>query len=379
MEVATFNYTKENGWSIPQFPPLDSKNTLVLCFCAPEYYENTSPFEELKKAFPQSILAGCSTSGEIFNEHVNDASISVGVIKFNKTRVTLVTEAIHQNSNSFMVGANLAKQLNDHDLRNIFVLSDGLVVNGSELVEGLKKDLPASVIITGGLAGDGKDFKKTWVLHDTKPTTESIVAIGFYGNDLKVGYGSKGGWDVFGVERQITKSKGNVLYEIDDQPALALYKKYLGERANELPASGLLFPLAIRETLDSKHQVVRTILAVDEKEQSMTFAGDVPKGWYAQLMKADFERLITGASDASQEAAKTIASSKEHLTIAISCVGRRLILGERVEEEIESTLDPLQDKAHLIGFYSYGEISPSGLTNCDLHNQTMTLTTLSES
>ena len=181
----------------------------------------------------------------------------------------------------------------------------------------------------------GKNFKKTWVLNKTKPTSECVTAIGFYGNSLEIGYGSKGGWDIFGPERIITRSKDNVLYEIDGQPALALYKKYLGDRAEGLPATGLLFPLSIREKLESKNQVVRTIVSVNEDEQSMTFAGDIPQGWYAQLMKANFDRLVEGAAEASKNAIKDMQSTDPHLAIAISCVGRRLILGEREKRNLK--------------------------------------------
>jgi hypothetical protein len=199
-----------------------------------------------------------------------------------------------------------------------------------------------------------------------------------YGDSIEIGYGSKGGWDSFGPERLITRSQGNVLYEIDGQPALSLYKKYLGDRAKDLPAAGLLFPLAIREKPLSENQVVRTILSTDESKQSITCAGDVPQGWTAQLMRANLDRLIEGASIAGQLAKSQIVSPKNYLGIAISCVGRRLVLGERTEEEIEASLDMLGTNSSLVGFYSYGEISPSGLNACDLHNQTMTLTAISE-
>jgi hypothetical protein len=124
---------------------------------------------------------------------------------------------------------------------------------------------------------------------------------------------------------------------------------------------------------------VRTVLAVDEQRQSMTFAGDIPQGSRAQLMRANFDRLIQGASDAATLAgAARDVRDGETLAIAISCVGRRLVLGERTEEEVEATLDVLPPGSRQIGFYSYGEISPYAKGPCDLHNQTMTLTTIAE-
>lgn len=127
-----------------------------------------------------------------------------------------------------------------------------------------------------------------------------ISVIGFYGDSILIGHGSKGGWDTFGPHRIVTKAEANVLYELDHEPALALYKKYLGDRASGLPATGLFFPLAIYPTEGEEKTLVRTILAVDDEKQSMTFAGDIPVGAKVQFMKANFDRLVQGASDAAK-------------------------------------------------------------------------------
>jgi hypothetical protein len=200
--------------------------------------------------------------------------------------------------------------------------------------------------------------------------------VGFAG-DVQVSAGSAGGWDIFGPERTITASKGNVLYELDGRPALELYREYLGERADGLPATALLFPLAIRRARDATPRTVRTVLGIDELGQAMTFAGDVPEGWHAQLMCANRDRLVDGAMQAAQRSALP-ASVDPQLAVAISCVGRRLVLGERTEEEIEATLEALVPGAQLVGFYSYGEIGPHPEGHCDLHNQTMTITAIGE-
>ena len=261
---------------------------------------------------------------------------------------------------------------------HVLVISDGLKVNGTELVRGLVKHLPPGVAVTGGLAGDGARFEQTLVCLDGLPEAETIAVIGFYSSRLHVGYGSLGGWDPFGPERLITRAKGNVLYALDGQSALALYKQYLGEHAADLPASGLLFPLSLR-TKDRKSVVVRTILAVSEAEQSLTFAGDVPEGAYARLMKANFERLIDGAIGAAQTSYEAIGAHSPDLAILISCVGRKLLLKQRTEDEVEGVRDILGEHTTMTGFYSYGEICPAApLGNCELHNQTMTITTFAE-
>jgi len=262
-------------------------------------------------------------------------------------------------------------------LVHVLVLSDGLMVNGSELARGLRENLPEGVAVTGGLAGDGADFKQTLVYANQTACKGVIAAVGFYSDRLKVGYGSLGGWDTFGAERLITRSKGNVLYELDGRPALELYRKYLGEQ-NTDPADALLFPLALRMD-DEGYGLVRTVLAVNEDEQSMTFAGDMPEGVYARLMKANFDRLVVGAEGAARASDEMLGSVKPELALLISCVGRKLVLKQRIEEEVEGVQEVLGKDAVLAGFYSYGEICPHGAaTKCELHNQTMTITTFSE-
>jgi len=380
MKLATFSFATASGWSVDQLPALDSDNTLVVIFGAPELNEIEQPLRELVAAFPRSSVIGCSTAGEIFGTTLADSSLSVAVAEFEHgTRVATASASVSSQAESFAAGESIARQLNDPSLRGVLLFSDGLHVNGTELVRGLNSVLPSDVVVTGGLAGDGSRFKRTWVMHAGAPRSNVVCAAGLYGEHVTIGHGSKGGWDNFGPERLVTRSEGNVLVELDGRPALELYKEYLGELAGGLPATGLLFPLALRANATDEKSLVRTILAVDEERQSMTFAGDVPEGALARLMRANFDRLIDGASEAASLASDFHdGASADTLAIAISCVGRRLVLGERAEEEIEATLDVLPAGTRQIGFYSYGEISPYAHGACDLHNQTMTLTTIRE-
>lgn len=324
---------------------------------------------------------GCSTAGEIHGCEISDDGMAVAALRFDNTPIRTAHAAVQSPNDSYAAGRTIAEQLKQPSLRGVLVLSDGLNVNGSELVKALNDTLGETVVVTGGLAGDGTHFKRTWVLKDRTPQSGYVTAVGFYGDHVRLGHGSKGGWDKFGPERLVTKSTGNILYELDGRPALGLYKEYLGDRASGLPATGLLFPLAIRTSQAEGKILVRTILAVDEATQSMTFAGDIPEGVFAQLMRANYDRLIQGASEAAALTTPhqngSLATSPT-LSIAISCVGRRLVLGERTEEEIEATLDILPKGSRQVGFYSYGEISPYKNGTCDLHNQTMTLTTITE-
>lgn len=378
MKIEQVRWTQSGGWEPHPPHSLGARAQLILAFGGAPIIERPDLLAELRKAYPTANILGCSTAGEIFDTQVTDDALVVTAVEFEKTVVKGSGLQLNRIDNSFEAGRKLAENLPKKDLVHAIVLSDGLNVNGSELVDGLIKNLPENVTVTGGLAGDSDRFNSTFVIWNDVPKKDMVAVLGFYGKNLNVGYASLGGWDPFGPERVITKSKGNVLFELDGQSALDLYKKYLGEHAKELPSSGLLFPLSLRVG-NNNTPIVRTILGVNEAEQSMTFAGNVPEGAYARLMTANFDRLIDGAIDAARTSAMPLGSLNAELAILISCVGRKLVLKQRVEEEVEGVREVLGNKPVLAGFYSYGEISPfTANAKCELHNQTMTITTFAE-
>ena len=363
-------------WS--QVLPCQDDAQWVLIFGDRELIQSSTIQAQLSSAFPFAQIVGCTTSGEISDIEIYDNTLVLTAISFENSSIQAVSCNINSFSSSFEAGVHLTDQLPKENLKHLFVLSDGQLVNGTELVNGITRDLDTHIMLSGGMAGDADRFEETLVWHNKKVESGLIVLIGFYGEHLNIGYGSLGGWDTFGPDRLITRSKGNVLYEMDDQPALDLYKKYLADHASKLPASALRFPLRVRNIEDNQ-SVVRTILSVNKEDKSMTFAGDVPQGAYARLMMANLDRLIDGAQGAAQKALQ-FANQEAEFAILISCVGRRLVLQQNTEAELESAKDVLSERCKITGFYSYGEISPiEGATVCGLHNQTMTITTFSES
>ena len=377
MQIEQTRWSQSKDW-IPAPPgKLGAKAQLVLLFGSPACLKQTAWQEDIVGAYPNAHRLGCSTAGEIFGTEVTDETLVATAIAFEHTKLHGVSLKLGDVSDSFQAGERLAKSLPHESLVHVLVFSDGQNVNGSELVAGLTQHLPPGVTLTGGLAGDGDRFQETLVLWDGPPESNIIAVIGLYGDRIKVGFGSLGGWDAFGPERLVTRSASNILYELDEQPALGLYKKYLGEYARDLPASGLLFPLSLKTS--AGESVVRTILGVNEAEHSLTFAGDMPEGGHVRLMKANFDRLIDGAVGAAQTSYEAIGKTSPELALLISCVGRKLVLKQRIEEEVEGVQDVLGQETVLAGFYSYGEISPfNPSAACELHNQTMTITTLSE-
>jgi hypothetical protein len=354
-----------------------AKSQLVLGFGGKDIISSQPLFEELKSTFPEADIVLCSTAGEIINNRVNDNSVSIAAIELEKTSIKPVTVNIRDYGSSYEAGKALIRLINFTNLSYILVISDGSNVNGSELVRGINELVNNRVPVTGGLAGDGTNFQSTVVGLNEKPSSGNIVAIPFYGQHFVVSHASMGGWDIFGPERTVTKSVANQLFEIEGQKALDLYKTYLGPYADELPGSALLFPLGVKIN-EEDEPIVRTILSIDQETGSMVFAGDVPNGSKVRFMKANFDKLVDAATHAAGQAFQKLPSAPQ-LALLISCVGRKVILGKRTEEEVEAVADTFGNQTLLTGFYSYGEISPfNDHAKCELHNQTMTITTFDE-
>ena len=353
-------------------------NPLVLVFANRMLLEKNEIIEEIRNEFPYEHIVFGSTSGEIINNNVFDDSIVVTAIEFEKSTFEIRTENIlDHNKDAKKLGQKLYNEIPKENLKHLFVLSEGSFVNGSSLIEGLEENIKNAIPISGGMCGDDAKFEKTLASYKVNPKEGEVVLIGFYGETLEISFASFGGWSTFGPERIITKSEANILYEIDDQPALDLYKKYLGDKANQLPQASLLYPLNVTPE-GKKEPVVRTILGIDHEKQSMTLAGDVPVNSRVQLMMASVDAIAEGASEAAKLAMKN-RKNKPQLALLVSCVGRKLVMNQRVEEEIERVHEVVGENTAITGFYSYGEMAPfSRNTFCDLHNQTMTLTLISE-
>jgi hypothetical protein len=356
------------------------KPQLILAFGAAHWLQAV---DKHRSVFTAAHWLGCSTAGEISSQGVSDDTCTVTAVRFDYAKVQAANTLLAGMDDSFAAGQRLAQALPHDGLRCVIVLGQGVNINGSALIAGLTEVFLPGVLITGGLAGDGANFKQTWVLHGNGVDGDHVACVGLYGAHLQVTHGSYGGWLPFGPERKVTRCASNVLYELDGEPALDVYRRYLGEHAKELPSSGLLFPFLMLGRDHSELGLIRTILAVDDATGSLTLAGDIEPDGYLRLMHAGTDALVEGAevaaSAAREDLPENLNASEQTLALLVSCVGRKLVMGGRVEEEVEAVADVLGRAAVLAGFYSYGEISPlSGQVVCKLHNQTMTITRLSE-
>lgn len=357
---------------------LTLKAPLVLVLGNRYLLEDKGVYEEVKSFFPDGHFVFGSTSGEISKNSVNDESITITAIEFERTTFKIETSnVLNSDLDSFKTGSNLVKKFPIEGLKYVFVLSEGSFVNGSELTKGMNSGVDDDILITGGLCGDDARFETTLASYNENPKQGEIVAIAFYGETLEVSFSIHGGWTPFGPERTVTKSKGNVLYELDGLPALDLYKKYLGEKSKELPGAALLYPLNVKNK-DEEHSIVRTILNISEDENTMILAGDIPENSKVQLMMTNVDNIANASERAAMQAME-LREDKPQLALLVSCIGRKLVLDQRVEEEIEEVVEVVGDNTTICGLYSYGEIAPFvGENSCQLHNQTMTITLISE-
>lgn len=358
---------------------LGAKAQWVLIFGSNKLLCDNDLIDCIRGKYPNAYLMGCSTAGEIHDSNTNNDSLSITAIEFMNSKLDFKSYSILGNSSkdSFELGKKIISELNQNDLKHVFILCEGLNFNGSKLVEGMREDIIDDIPITGGLAGDGTLFQSTYVISNDYAKRNQIAVAALYG-PVKTGCASVGGWDTFGIERIVTKSKENVLYEMDNKPALDLYKEYLGEKAANLPASGLLFPLSVR-LKDAEEGIVRSVLSVNEEDKSLIFAGDIPKNSYCKLMRSNYNNLLNGSMKAAELAVDMIGVEKIDLAILISCVGRKVIFKQRIDEEIEVIREIVGTNTAITGFYSYGEIAPYRKdTLCELHNQTMTVTFITE-
>ncbi|ESQ79214.1 FIST signal transduction protein [Asticcacaulis sp. YBE204] len=341
-----------------------------------------SRLSALRAAAPKAILIGASTGSAIAGPGLDEAGLQALAIGFERVTLRQAAEKVVTADQSYAAGLRLGEALAAPDLRYVLLLSKGLNLNGSQLAEGITSVIGAAVTLSGGMAGDGARFGRTLVLNDGSPDEDMVTAVGFYGEALRIGTSTGGGWREFGPERLVTRSEGSTLFELDGNPALDLYERYLGDEATGLPASALIYPLKIHDPVFPDREMVRTVLSVNRDKRSLTFAGDIPEGWQARLMRGQFDSLVEGAETAAQAALKDLRrqapDADAGLCLMVSCVGRRLLMGQRTVDEVEAVAAILGETP-LTGFYSYGEIGPHAGTGVSgLHNQTVCLTLFSE-
>ncbi|MEM6838904.1 MAG: FIST N-terminal domain-containing protein [Cyanobacteria bacterium P01_C01_bin.120] len=365
-------YDLANGWSKP-FPDLDSDNTLIVVFAAHEYCDSPEPLKELRQAFPKSKIIGCSTPVVVCDGGLREGAIAVGIIRFKNTQIRLSYTSVQGFAESRTAGQHLGKQLADENLKGVLIFSDGVTTEATDLVRGLQEMLPSDVTIAGGLAS-GHTLDDTWMLCDGELKRFYACAVGFVGNTVELTRATGGGWRLVGGECQATRTAGRTLFELDGEPANAVYQRQIGCNAGfGLHESSTRYPLTLRLP-DLEMQIVRDINSVDEASGALELAGDIPEGVMVQVMTTTEDEILDGVDEAIERLrSKTILPKHNALAVYVSCAGRRAVLLEKTNEEAALAHDGLGQGIHQIGMYAFGEISTTSSGPPHVHNETITI------
>lgn len=346
-------------------------------FCAP-----LQGLDDLIKGICESAgtdqIIGCTTSGEISSDGQSANSAVLGgivsdCIEFEFVRIQGLS------TDSAAAGRKLAESFSTVP-RYLQIFSDGLTGNGCALLKGIADGFRANVPVAGGAAGDNGDFHKTFQFDRGRICSDAVCGIGFHG-DFRLGTAVRSGWVPIGLSKQVTKARGKVVYELNGEPALNVFERFLGHHAEKLPAIGVEYPLGFMKPARAGHldhqYILRATMSVDRLERSITFAGEIPEGAMVNLTCGDKDSVLAAAGTAAKEARNAMGDANPELIFCYSCVASRIVLGNRTGEEIERVREQFGPQIPILGFYTYGEYCPVGMEACnDLHNETITLSVL---
>ena len=380
MKFDQLHWTKTEKWQlIHSGGQASDEATLVLYFGGNGSIDSGERYRDLKERYPKADIAGCSSGGEIVNSLSTECSVVAYALFFEKTRVKLVSNELSPSSNFDEAGHSLGLQLAAEDLAGVIILVDGLSLEPNKIVAGLSRAVGETVPLVGGLAIDSPKLEKSLVGGNAKPLPNTITCIALYGDSLDLRFSTFHGCHPIGPLKQITKSQGKLVQEINDEPASVFFKRFIGDQIQGSDSKVLLFPLRLTPSRDSSFAYNRTVVAIDDSAGTLECAGVVPEGSYVQILRGSLEDLVSAAEIAAEEALASVEERSKYAGVLISCVGRKIAHGEALVAEVSAVTQALGEEVSTIGFYAHGEICPHPETGTNaLHNHTMTMFFLGE-
>lgn len=361
----------------------------LLVFASSRYDQNEVA-KTIKDLIGDVPFVGASTAGEISNAGPAQAN-SIVLMGFVSDKIKCYAGMVSDaNSDSETKGADLANILqsqSEADIKWITMHADGLKVNPSAILRGIKKTLP-EVLITGGSAGDDGTFKETYQYCNGLVASNAVSALAFSG-PIKVSIAVRHGWSPISGFHTVTKSEGSVVYEIDGKPAFDLYREYIGEEANQLKEEALgkvalSYPMGIVD--EESHEMLLRAPFIAGADGSITFGGEVPEGSQVQLTIGTKEQAVAAAETAGHEAVNELGV-KPSGALLYSCHVRNTLYASRDEAklEIEAIQRSIGQNTPLAGFYTYAEQAPINGESVNLktcnpvsHNETIVAVLIAE-
>jgi hypothetical protein len=348
--------------------------TLGIAFASVNF--GIAPLSEALGKYDDIAFLGASTDGEIIangeGQVVYEGTAALSLIDCDKDAFRL--QFFQGNGKkSFDVGQEVGNWGVKQFVRPGFIVaSGGLHADGEEILKGIISVAGPETPVFGGLAGDDKAFKTTFAFTNGQYTADGVVALVLDTDRIELDGIAISGWSGIGAEKRVTKAEGNVVYTIDNEPALEVYKKYLSITDKDLPQIGVEYPLMlIREDGSS---ILRAVMDIDRNTGALVFAGTVPQGSRVRFSTSSGVDVIEQVKRDIDTYSKKFPQA-DHL-ILFSCMARHLALGPMVDEEILAAYEKWN--VPLIGFFTYGEIGKSLTGKCDFFNETFTLATLKE-
>lgn len=358
---------------------LGERPDLVLLFASARY-DQEAVLAGLHGRLGEGVrLAGCSSYAEIGGREALSESVTAMGLKLGDLGAATLS-ARAEGGDSRALGRSIGEQARAHDPSLLVVFPDGLQVNSTQFLLGIQDVLGKSFPIVGGVAADTGEFTRTFQYRDREVFSGGAAAVALRGS-ISLATAARSGWYPVGASRICTRMEGgNVCLELDRQPALALYKEYLGARAAEMPLVSAEYPIGVISSPEGTQRLpegelllLRSIKGVDEARQAIIFGGDLPQGSEVRMTSATKEDVMKGADEATERACA--AMPEPSLALIFNCMARKVVLGPRYKQELSAPLRRLGERVPAIGFYTYGELSPvQGVTMH--HDETFTIALL---
>ena len=363
---------------------------LLIVFAAPKF-RHQKMLDGISSITKKIPMIGGTTAGEISSYGLSVDSVVVLALKSKDIKFYVgMGNGIGKSEEK--AGRQLANSVYKKGARKtaktLVMLPDGLAGDGLKIIKGAQQVLGEDFEIVGGSLGDEDKFKQTFQYFNGKAYNDVVVGVLICSNKITTASGVRSGWESVGPRFRCTSSKVNVVYKFGDKTALEVYTEFLGqERAKKLPAIGLEYPIGM---VDEKAKIegydyfqIRCPLAVNKDDGSITFAASIPEGKEVTLTYSSRNSIIRGSTLAAKQVQKTLGKSKPKLVLMFSCVARKMVLGRRTNEEINSVRKVIGRNVPVFGFYTYGEIGPidkriRSLKSTRWHNETVVLWTLGE-
>lgn len=324
-------------------------------------------------------LIGCTGSGEIVDGDLNEVGVSLMLLEVPAAYFSLVQKSFTTGGESELTQALGQTATTRFERPAILALASGMTTDGVSVVEGIHAGVGMDIPLFGGLAGDDSAKATTYVYTTEHIYEEGIVALVFDNDKVQLEGVAVGGWQPLGKVHQVSKTNGNLILEIDNEPALDLFLRYFGNvsfGATTVLADITPGQIPFKLFSGPEKGNMRSILRFNEEQRALLMAGRIEEGdkfKFCPIAKLD---VLHKTINAFREHSETLDNPAG--VILIQCKSRHYAFGPMLQDEVNGIYNIWQKPT--IGFLSNGEFGPTQLGGrASFHNVTCSLVTIKES